>query len=109
MAEHELNRAPLGAFARIKQTENLAVLGLLLLILSASVSGITIALIDQDWFTLWRTLFFGLLLGWLLAIFRKPIWVTALTILAVGILYILLFPGGIIGKVADTAFEFGHL
>ena len=109
MAEHELNRAPSGAFARIKQPENLAVLGLLLLILSTSVSGITIALIDQDWFTLWRTLFFGLLLGWLLAIFRKPIWVAALTVLIAGILYILLFPGGIIGKAVNTAIEFGHL
>ncbi len=109
MAEHELNRAPWGAFARVRQTENLAALGLLLLLLSAAVAGITIASVDQDWLTLWRTLLIGLLLSWLLAIFRKPIWVTTLTILAVGALYILLFPGGIIGKVVDTAFELGHL
>jgi transglutaminase-like putative cysteine protease len=109
MAEHELNHTPWGAFARVKQTENLAVLGLLLLLLSAAVAGITIALVNQDWLTLWRTLLFGLLLGWLLAIFRKPIWVITLTALAVGVLYILLFPGGMIGKVVDTAFELGHL
>ncbi len=109
MAEHELNRASLGAFAKIKQAENLAVLGLLIFILGSSVAGITIALVDQDWLTLSRTLLLGLFLGWLLAIFRKPIRGTTLTILAAGILYILLFPGGILAKVVDTAIELGHL
>ena len=84
-------------------------MGWLFLLLSAAVAGITIALVDQDWGTLWRTLFFGLLLGWSLGIFRKSIWVTTLIILVAGVLYILLFPGGMMGKVIDAALGFFQL
>lgn len=109
MAAHGLNHSLSGAFSRARQTEKLAALGLLFILLTAAVAGVTIAVVDQDWGTLWRTLLFGLLLGWLLAIFRKPILGTVLTALAVGTLYILFFPGGMIGKVVDAALEFDHL
>jgi transglutaminase-like putative cysteine protease len=103
MAEHGLTRRGL---VRIKQTETWIVLGWLFLLLSAAVAGITIALINQDWNTLWRTLTFGLLLGWSLGLFRRPLWVTIPTVIAIGALYVLLFPGGLMSKVVEVILEF---
>ena len=109
MAEHGLNQGPMGTFSRIKQAGTLAALGWMFLLLSAAVAGITIALVNEDWGTLWRSLVFGLLLGWSLGIFHKPIWATTLIVLVVGALYVLLFSGGLMGKVIDAAFEFVQL
>ncbi|MFZ5923105.1 MAG: transglutaminase-like domain-containing protein [Chloroflexota bacterium] len=103
MAANGLNSSrPTVLSLRTGRIERLAEFGLLIILLSAAIAGITLVLASQDWGTLWRSLFLGLLAGWLLAAFRKSGWATALTVLLAGALYILLFPGGLAGKVADT-------
>ncbi len=109
MAAHGLNHNLSEAFARAKQGETLVALGLLLILWTAAIAGITITLAGQDWGTLWRSLLLGLLIGWALAIFRQSLWRTVLAVVLVGLLYVLLFPGGMIGKVMEAASAFVHM
>jgi transglutaminase-like putative cysteine protease len=109
MAAHGLNHNLSEAFARARQGETLVALGLLLILWTAAIVGITITLAGQDWGTLWRSLLLGLLIGWALAILRQPLWRTVLAVVLVGLLYVLLFPGGMIGKVLEAASAFVHM
>jgi len=85
--------------------ERLAELALLFALLTAATAGVTSVLIAPDWGSLWRSLFFGLLLAWVSAIFKQPGWLSALITLAFGGMYALLFPGGLNARAGAIFYE----
>lgn len=109
MAEYGLRRRLSDAFTRARRAEKLAALVLLLILLTAATAGVTTALRGPDWASLWRGLLFGLLVGWVLAIFRQPARRAAWIALAIGLIYTLLFTGGLAGKVLAVAAELVRL
>lgn len=109
MAEHELTPGILPAFSRARDTENLVALSLVLIILTASAAGVTSVLLGPDWGSLWRGLLFGLLSGWVLAIFRRPAWQAAWVILVLGLIYVFFFVGGMGEKTSVVAAELFHI
>jgi transglutaminase-like putative cysteine protease len=105
LAEHGLSQSSSGAFKRATRTEKLVILVLLFVLLSAAILGVTSVLKGPDWASLWKSLLFGLLLGWALALWRKsPAWAT-LIVLALGVIYVLLFPGGLGVKLINSVIE----
>jgi transglutaminase-like putative cysteine protease len=109
LAEYGLRRHLSDAFTRARRAEKLATLGLLFVLLMAATAGVTSALKGPDWASLWRGLLFGLLVGWVLAIFRQPARRVAWIALAIGLIYTLLFVGGLAGKVLAAAAELFRL
>jgi transglutaminase-like putative cysteine protease len=105
LAEYGLRRRLSDAFTRARRAEKLAALALLVILLTAATAGVTSALKGPDWASLWRGLLFGLLLGWVLAIFQQPARRVAWIALAIGLIYTLLFVGGLAGKVLAVAAE----
>jgi hypothetical protein len=109
LAEYGLRRRLSDAFTRARRAEKLAALALLLILLTAATAGVTTALRGPDWASLWRSLLFGLLIGWVLAIFRQPARRAAWIAVAIGLIYTLLFTGGLVGKVLAVAAELVRL
>ena len=105
MAEHGLRRRLGAALIQFGRLERLAELALLFALLTAATAGVTSVLIAPDWGSLWRGLFFGLLVAWLLGTFKLPGWLSALVILALGGMYSLLFPGGLSARVGAVVYE----
>jgi transglutaminase-like putative cysteine protease len=109
VADHGLRHSLFDAFTRVRRAEKLAALALLFVLLTAATAAVTGALQGPDWASLWRGLLLGLLVGWLLAIFRQParraIWI----VVAIGLIYSLLFPGGLAGGFSALAAELMHL
>lgn len=99
MAANRLSLGLAGLFGEIRKPEKLAVFGLLLIFLTSAIAGISLTLRGPDWALLWQSLFFGLLLGWTLALLQQSALKTTWIVIAVGLLYILLFPGGLAGRV----------
>jgi transglutaminase-like putative cysteine protease len=94
VAEHGLN-PPVSLFQRARRAEKLVTLALLLILLTAAVSGVTSVLRGPDWGLLWSSLLFGLLVGWGLAILEQPAWRAAAITIVLGLLYVLLVSGGV--------------
>jgi transglutaminase-like putative cysteine protease len=84
---------------RAGRAEKYVTLLLLFILLTAATAGVSAVLTGPDWASLWQSLLFGLLLGWLLAIFRWPAWRTALVVILIGMLFSLLFASGLNEKV----------
>jgi transglutaminase-like putative cysteine protease len=97
------------AFSRARRAENLAALGLLFILLTAALAGVTSTLQGPNWSFLWLSLIFGLLLGWVLAIFRQAAPRAILAVIALGMIYILFDTVSLSGKLAGLAVEFIHL
>jgi transglutaminase-like putative cysteine protease/uncharacterized membrane protein YidH (DUF202 family) len=94
MAEHGLVRLLAGAIQRARKAEKIATLLLLFILLSSATASVTTVLTGPDWTLLWESLLVGLLIGWWLAILRWPIWRSVLFMLGLGVLFCLLFAGG---------------
>jgi hypothetical protein len=109
LAEYGLRRHLSDAFTRARQAEKLAALALLFVLLTAATAGVTSALKGPDWASLWRSLLFGLLVGWVLAILQQPARRVAWIALVIGLIYTLLFVGGLAGKVMAVAAELVRL
>ncbi len=105
MAEHELSLPSSSAFKQALRAEKLVTLVLLFVLLSAAILGVTGVLKGPDWASLWKSLLFGLLLGWTLALWRKSSGWATLIVLMLGALYILLFPGGLGVKLITSVIE----
>jgi hypothetical protein len=105
LAEHGLRRERLAVLIRARRTEKLAALALLFMLLIAAMAGVTSVLRGPDWTSLWKSLFVGLLVGWGLAIFRQPARRAAWMAVLLGLAYMLLIPGGLLGKVAAASVE----
>jgi transglutaminase-like putative cysteine protease len=97
------------AFTRARRAEKLAALVLLFILLTAATAGVTSVLVGPDWASLWRGLLFGLLVGWVLAIFRQPARRAAWIAVAIGLIYTMLFTGGLAVKVMAVADELVRL
>ncbi len=95
MAEHRLERGFPAGLQRLKKVEKYVTLFLLFILLTAATAGVTTVLTGPDWTSLWGGLLLGMLLGWLLAIFRWPAWRSTLLLVIVGLLFCLLFAGGL--------------
>ncbi len=89
-----------------QKPEKLVTLLLLFVMLTAAVAGVTSVLTGPDWGSLWRGLIFGLLIGWVLAIFQQPAWRSALIAAPLGVFYALLYAGGLNQKVSAVLTEF---
>lgn len=109
MAGHGLSRSLSDPIHQAGRGEKLATLVLLLILLTTAAAGVTSVLSGPDWGSLWTSLLFGLLTGWTLAVFRQPavrsIWVVAVA----GLIYALLYTGGLGGKVAAILAVFFRL
>ena len=75
------------------------------MLLTAAILGITSVLKGPDWASLWKSLLFGLLLGWALALWRKSSGWASLIFVALGAIYVLLFPGGLGVKLITSVIE----
>jgi hypothetical protein len=95
----------LSPLALARRPEKLVTLLLLFILLTAATAGVTSVLIGPDWGSLWRGLTFGLLLGWVLAIFKQPAWRAGVVTAAVGAAYALLFSGGLGERVSAFLIE----
>lgn len=102
MAANGLNSADL---TRAQMPEKIVTLLLLFVLLTAATAGVTSVLISPDWGSLWRGLIFGLLIGWVLAIFQQPPWRSALIAASLGTSYALLYAGGLRQKVSAVLTE----
>ncbi len=91
--------------SRASLVEKLSTLLLLFILLAAAVAGMASVLTGQDWGSLLRAALFGMVLGWGLAFFRQPAWHAAWIAVTFGLIYILLFPGGLYGKAIDVLVE----
>lgn len=97
------------ALARARRPEKLVTLLLLFILLTAATAGVTSILIGPDWGSLWRSLTFGLLAGWTLAIFSQPAWRAGLITAAAGASYTLLFASGLREQLATIFIELTSL
>jgi transglutaminase-like putative cysteine protease len=97
------------ALARARRPEKLVTLLLLFVLLTAATAGVTSILISPDWGSLWRSLTFGLLAGWTLAIFSQPAWRAGLITAAAGASYTLLFASGLREQLATILIELASL
>jgi len=99
LAEYGLKNPLLAAIKRAGKAEEYIILLLLFILLTAATAGVTAVLKGPDWVSLWESLLLGLLVGWVLALFRWPAWRSALLVIALGLLFSLLFNGGLGEKV----------
>ncbi|MFL7867208.1 MAG: transglutaminaseTgpA domain-containing protein [Anaerolineales bacterium] len=105
MATDGLRSNLVGIISHVRRIETLTALTLLFVMVTAAVSGVSIVLTGQDWGALLRSALLGLLLGWSLGLFRQSAWRTALIVVALGLIYIFLFPGGLVGKIIAVLAE----
>ena len=109
MAEYGLKRSLAAATKRASRGEKFVTLLLLFIILTAATAGVTAVLTGPDWESLWLSLLFGLMLGWLLAILRRSAWLSALLVIVLGLIFSLLYAGGLNEKVLAVPTEFFRL
>ncbi len=109
MAEYGLKHSLAVAAKRANRGEKFVTLLLLFIILTAATAGVTAVLTGPDWESLWLSLLFGLILGWLLAIFRWSAWRSALLVIALGLVFSLLYAGGLNEKVMAVPTEIFRL
>ncbi len=98
-----------GTFSRAKRVDKLVALALLFILLVSAVAGVASVLTDPSWGLLLQSLLFGLLAGWGMALLRQSAWRAALIAITLGVIYIFLFPGGLIGKANAVLVEFFRL
>jgi transglutaminase-like putative cysteine protease len=98
LAEHGLIRGLSDAVFQARRGEKLATLALLFLLLTAAAASMTSVLSGPDWGSLWTSLLLGLLVGWTLALFGRPLWWSAWIVLVAGLVYTLFYTGGLGGK-----------
>jgi transglutaminase-like putative cysteine protease len=98
LAEHGLSGGLPGAINQARRWEKLVTFALLLMLLTTAAAGVTSVLSGPDWGSLWTSLFFGLLTGWALAVFRQPAWRFASVAVVAGLIYTLFSTGGLGGK-----------
>jgi transglutaminase-like putative cysteine protease len=89
--------------------EKLATLVLLLILLTTAAAGVTSVLSGPDWGSLWTSLLFGLIAGWTLAVFRQPVVRSTCVVVVAGLIYALLYTGGLGGKVTAILAVFVRL
>lgn len=87
------------------RAEKLTALLLLFILLTAAIVGVTSVLLSPDWASLWKALIFGLLVGWLLAIFQQSGLRAAGFAVALALIYTLLFTAGLGEKVTTVVAE----
>ncbi len=109
MAEYGLKRPLVAAAKRAGRGEKFVTLLLLFILLTAATAGVSAVLTGPDWESLWLSLLFGLMLGWVLAIFRWPAWRSAVLVIVLGVLFILLYAGGLVDKVLAVPTEIFRL
>jgi transglutaminase-like putative cysteine protease len=109
LAEYGLSRSLSGAINQVRRGEKLATLALLFLLLTAAAASMTSVLSGPDWGSLWTSLLLGLLSGWTLAVVRQPAWRSAWIVLAAGLVYTLLYTGGLGGKATAVLAVFFRL
>lgn len=73
------------------KSEKILILLILLVLLTAAVAGMASVLASPGWSSLWTGLFFGLIIGWGLAIFGQPAWRSALIVSTLGLIYALVY------------------
>jgi len=100
---------PVSSIHAARRTEKLATLALLFILLTAATAGVTSVLISPAWALLWESLLFGLLVGWVLAIFRRSVWLAALIVIGLGLVFTLLFASGLDAKVAAMLAELARV
>ncbi len=105
MAEHRLTDRLAFLFPPSRRLEGLFSLGLLFVLLLAAVVSLTDTFLGPDWGSLWPIALFGLLLGWILGIFRQPGFKALVVVIIIGFFYILLFLGGLSGQVGNVLVE----
>jgi transglutaminase-like putative cysteine protease/uncharacterized membrane protein YidH (DUF202 family) len=98
LAEHGLKLAMGVALRRAAKAEKLVSLLLLFILLTAATAGVSTVLTGSNWISLWQSLLFGMLIGWVLAIFRMHAWRSALLVIILGVLFSLLIPGGLAAR-----------
>ena len=81
----------------------------LLVLLSMIALAVAATLKDPDAASLWQSVLYGALVGWLLAAARQPAWRAALAFALMALGYILLFPGGLVFNVLSTRQELVRL
>ncbi|HTX90499.1 MAG TPA: transglutaminaseTgpA domain-containing protein [Anaerolineales bacterium] len=101
MAEHGLSTR----ISPSRGAGEILILALLFVILAAALAGLTVALQGPDWVALSLSLLLALLLAWGLAYLRQPAIRAVLILLPAGLLFLLLIPGGLAGKLAGLAME----
>jgi transglutaminase-like putative cysteine protease len=109
LAEYGLRRSLAATTKRAVRVEKFITLLLLFILLTAAMAGVSAVLTGPDWASLWQSLLFGLLLGWVLAIFHWPAWRSALIVILFGLLFSLLYAGGLNEKVLAVFAELFHL
>jgi transglutaminase-like putative cysteine protease len=94
---------------RAGRLEKLVTLGLLIILLVATIIGLSSVLTGLNLDLLWKSLFLGLLIGWMLGIFQQPAWRSACIVIALGLTYTLLFTTGLSDKLIIVIVDFVHL
>ncbi len=90
------------ALRSFPRREELLGLVLLFILLTAAIASFSSVISGANWASLWESLLVGLLLGWFLGFIRYPAWRSILVILFAGLLFILLFAGGIDQKILQV-------
>lgn len=108
MAEYGLKHSLEAAVRRGGRGEKFITLLLLFILLTAATAGVSAVLTGPDWASLWQSLLFGLVLGWVLAIFRWPVWRSAVVVILLGLLFNLLYAGGLNEKILAVITEIFH-
>jgi len=109
MATNGLRVRLAGTFSRANRVDKPAVLILLFILLTSAVAGMASVLTGPNRGLLLQSLLLGLLTGWGMALFRQSAWRAILIAITFGFIYILLFPGSLIGKAVPVLVEFFHL
>jgi transglutaminase-like putative cysteine protease len=93
-------------FHRAVKAQKFITLLLLFILLTVATASVTTVLTGPDWASLWESLLFGLLIGWLFAVFRWPAWRSTLMVVVLGLLYTLFFTAGLDQKIILVFDEF---
>jgi hypothetical protein len=109
LAEYGLKNSLTAVIKRAGKAEKLITLLLLFILLTAATAGVTTVLTGPDWGSLWVSLLLGLLAGWALAIFRWSAWRSGFLVIGLGLLFSLLFAGGLDVKVLAVFSELFHV
>ena len=105
MAEYGVRHSISTILRSVARVKTLVILLLLFILLTSVVAGVTAALTGPSWPSLWASLLLGMLSGWLLAIFQWRAWKSALLLIALGVIFTLLFAGGLSGKILEVLSE----
>jgi len=90
---------------RKPKAEKILTLLLLFVLLTVAVASVASVLASPDWGSLWIGLVLGLLIGWGMAIFNLPAWISALILSTLGIIYALIYAGQVGSKLFAVSNE----